>query len=143
MRRNRLAPALLVFLLALMSGCRGSTDPNPLVGTWLPSTFLVTPAGQGQKNVLTAGGTLGVNIVQIDSTFLATGTVLLPASVTGGAAFTASLAGPATESGSTVRFVTTADSFVRDLVFTLVENRLEAVNQVVAGTTYEIVLTRQ
>jgi hypothetical protein len=143
MRRNRLVPALLVLLLGMMSGCHRSTAPNPLVGTWLASTFLVTPAGQGQKNVLTAGGTLGVNIVQVDSIFITTGTVILPSSVTGGAAFTASLAGTASESGSTVRFATTADSFVRDLVFTLDENRLEAVNQGVGGATYEIILTRQ
>ena len=112
-------------------------------GTWLASTFLVTPAGQGQKNVLTDGGTLGVNIVQVDSTFITAGTVLLPASVTGAAELKASLAGTATESGSTVHFITPNGSFVRDLIFTLVENRLEAVNQVVAGTVYNVILTRQ
>jgi hypothetical protein len=32
---------------------------------------------------------------------------------------------------------------VQNLAFTLVENRLEAVNQVVAGTNYNIILTRQ
>jgi hypothetical protein len=142
MRPNRLVPALLVLGLAV-GACRGSTDPHPLTGTWLATTFLVTPAGQGQKNVLTAGGTLGVNIVPIDSTFLTTGTVILPASVTGATPLTASLAGTAVEFGSTVRFATTTDSFVKDLAFTLVENRLEAVDQVVAGTNYNIVLTRQ
>ena len=143
MRPNRLVPAFLIFLLATAGACHGTTAPNPLVGTWLPTTFLVTPAGQGQKNVLTAGGTLGINIVQVDSTFITAGTVLLPASVTGAAPFTASLAGTATELASIVHFAPTADSFVRNLIFTLVENRLEAVNQVVAGTRYDIVLTRQ
>ena len=42
-----------------------------------------------------------------------------------------------------VRFLQPADSFVRDLVFTLVSNRLEAVNQTVADTVYTIVLTKQ
>jgi hypothetical protein len=143
MRPNRLVSALLALVLAAVGACRGSTDPHPLTGTWLATTFQVTPAGQGQKNVLAAGGTLGVNIVPIDSTFLTTGTVILPASVTGAAPFTASLAGTAVEFGNTVRFATAADSFMKDLAFTLVENRLEAVNQVVAGTNYNIVLTRQ
>jgi hypothetical protein len=143
MRTNRLLAAFLGLLLATASACRGSTDPDPLVGTWLASTFRVTPAGQGQKDVLAAGGTLGVNIVNVDSLFITTGTVLLPASVTGSAPFSASLAGTAVRANNTVRFGAVADSFVRDLVFTLVENRLEAVNQVVAGTNYNVILTRQ
>ena len=143
MRPSRLVPALLALTFAATSGCRGATQPDPLVGTWLATTFRVTPTGQGEKDVLGAGGTLGLNIVPVDSTFLATGTVILPASVTGGAALIASLAGPAVRTGNTVRLTPTADSFVRDLVFTLVENRLEAVNQVVGGTRYDVILTRQ
>jgi hypothetical protein len=143
MRPNRLVPAFLALLLLATSACRGATDPDPLVGTWLATTFQVTPTGQGQKSVLAAGGTLGLNIAKTDSTFVTTGTVILPASVTGGATFTASLAGPAVRTNTIVRFTPTADSFVRDLIFTLVENRLEAMNQVVAGTKYDIILTRQ
>jgi hypothetical protein len=143
MRPNRVVPALLALVLAAAGACRGATAPDPLTGTWLASTFQVTPAGQGQKNVLLAGGSLGVNIVPIDSTFLTTGTVIIPPGVTGATPFAASLDGTAVEFGSTVRFATTADSFVQDLAFTLVENRLEAVNQVVAGTSYNIILTRQ
>ena len=142
MRPNRLVAALLALLL-IIGACRGSTAPDPLVGTWLATTFRVTPAGQGEKDVLAAGGTLGLNIANVDSTFITTGTVILPASITGSAPFTASLAGPAVRTNTTVRFAPVADSFVRDLVFTLVENRLEAVNQVVAGTSYNVILTRQ
>jgi hypothetical protein len=143
MRLDRLVPALLVLLLATTSACRGPTEPAPLVGTWLATTFRVTPPGEGQKDVLAAGGTLGLNIAQLDSTFLTTGTVILPASVTGTVPLDASLAGPAVQTGNTVRFVPTADSFMRDLRFTLVENRLEAVNEVAAGANYNIILTRQ
>jgi hypothetical protein len=143
MRSSRLIAAFLAFLLATTSACRGSTAPDPLVGTWLATTFRMTSAGQGEKDVLAAGGTLGLNIASVDSTFITTGTVILPASVTGSAPFNASLAGPAVRANSMVRFVPVADSFMRDLVFTLVENRLEAVNQIVAGTSYNIILTRQ
>jgi hypothetical protein len=143
MRRNRVVPAFLAFLLATTAACRGTTAPNPLVGTWLATTFQITPAGQGQNNVLTAGGTLGVNIVQVDSSFVTAGTVILPPNVTGAAPITASLAGTAVESGNVVQFAPTADSFLRGLTFRLIENRLEAVNQVVSGTNYNIILTRQ
>jgi hypothetical protein len=139
MRPKRLASTLLV-LLAMASGCRGATAPDPLVGTWLATTFRVAPPGQGQQDVLSAGGTLGLNVA---TNFVTAGTVIVPASVTGSTTFTASLEGRAVEIGNSVRFAANADSFVRDLVFTLVENRLEAVNQVVAGTTYHLILTRQ
>lgn len=143
MRPNRVAYALLPLLLITFGACHGSTAPDPLAGTWLASTFQITPSGQGRKDVLVAGGTLGVNIVPIDSTFLSTGTAIIPGSVTGGLPTQVNLGGTVVEFGNTVRFATTTPSFVQDLAFTLVENRLEAVNQVVAGTIYNIVLTRQ
>jgi hypothetical protein len=130
----------LALLLAAPSGCRRATDPDPLVGTWLATTFQVTPSGQGMINALTSGGTLGLNIA---NNFVVTGTLILPPAVTGGAPSTASLAGTAVRTGNSVQFTQSADTFVRNLTFTLVENRLEAANQVVAGTTYDIVLTRQ
>src|SRR3982751_5231487 len=106
MRRNRVAPAFLALLLVTASACRGSTAPNPLVGTWLAASFKVAPAGQPQRDVLVAGGALGFNIVPIDSTFLTTGTVIIPASVTDSLPYSASLSGTAVEFGSTVRFAT-------------------------------------
>ena len=142
MRSTRLLRALsaLVLLLAAPSGCRRATDPDPLVGTWLATTFQVAPSGQGVINALTSGGTLGLNIA---NNFVVTGTLILPPAVTGGAPLTASLAGTAVRTGNSVQFTQSADTFVRNLTFTLVDNRLEAANQVVAGTTYDIVLTRQ
>jgi hypothetical protein len=141
MRSTRLLRALLALvLLAAPGGCRGATDPDPLVGTFLATTFQVTPSGQGMINVLTSGGTLGFNVA---NNFVVTGTLILPAAVTGGAPFTASMAGTAVRTGTSVQLTQSADTFVRNLTFTLVENRLEAVNQVVAGTTYNIILTRQ
>jgi hypothetical protein len=139
MRSNRLIAAFFALLLVATSACSGSTDLDPLEGTWLATTFRITPTGQGQKDVLAAGGTLGVNVAH---NFVTAGTVIIPAAVTG-VPVTASLAGAAVKTGNTVRFAANADSFMRDLIFTLVENRLEAVNQVVAGTNYNIILTRQ
>ena len=141
MRPSPITRVLLVVVLLLgASACRRATDPDPLVGTYLATTFRVTPSGQGVLNVLALGGTLGLNVA---NNYVTSGTLIVPASVNGGSTFTASLAGTATRTGSSVRFTQSADTFVRDLTFTLAENRLEAVDQVVGGTTYNIILTRQ
>ena len=142
MRLDRVMPALLGLLLMTANGCHSATAPDPLVGTWLATTFRVVPPGRAQQDVLAAGGTLGVNVAN-SAAFITAGTVILPPAVTGGATYNASLAGTAVKTGNTVQIATTADTFVRDLIFTLNENRLEALNEVVGGTTYDIVLTRQ
>lgn len=131
---------LAVVLLLCASACRRATDPDPLVGTYLATTFQVTPSGQGVLNVLALGGTLGLNVA---NNYVTSGTLIIPASVNGGSTFTANLGGTAARTGSSVRFTQSADTFVRDLTFTLAENRLEAVDQVVGGTRYNIILTRQ
>ena len=141
MRPSPITRVLLAVVVLLgASACHRATDPDPLVGTYLATTFLVTPSGQGVLNVLALGGTLGLNVA---NNYVTSGTLIVPASVNGGSTFTASLAGTATRTGSSVRFTQSADIFVRDLTFTLAENRLEAVDQVVGGTRYNIILTRQ
>ena len=131
---------VLACCLLVAGACRGTTDPDPIVGTFLATTFQSAVTGQGAVNVLAQGGTLGVNVA---NNFVTAGTLIVPAAVNGGVTFTASLAGTAVRTDSTVRFNLPADSFVRDLTFTLTANRLEARNQTVGGTTYDIVLTRQ
>ncbi|MEO7711621.1 MAG: hypothetical protein ABIV10_01730 [Gemmatimonadaceae bacterium] len=131
---------LLTSFLLVAGACRGATNPDPLVGTFLATTFESAALGQGAVNVLAQGGTLGVNVA---NNFVTVGTLIVPAVVNGGVTFTASLAGTVVRTDSTVRFNLPADSFVRDLTFTLTRNRLEARNQSVSGTTYDIVLTRQ
>ena len=147
MRPILLARAVLAVCLLVGAGaCRRPTDVDPVVGTYLATTFQVTPAGQSAINVLTQGGTLGLNLASnptVANSYIVAGTVVLPAAVTGGAPLTASLAGTAVSASSVVRFTQAADTFVRNLTFTLVDNRLEATNQTVAGTTYTLVLTRQ
>lgn len=127
-------------LLLTAGACRRIAEPDPIVGTFLASTFTITPSGQGPKNVLALGGTLGINVA---NNLVTAGTLVLPPTVTGGATYTAVLAGAADTTGAAVRFVPAGGSFVRDLTFTLVENRLEALNQTVAGTRYDLILTRQ
>jgi hypothetical protein len=142
MRPPRLARLLLGAYVVIATGaCRRIADPDPLVGTFLATTFRVTPAGQSEVNVLAQGGTLGVNVA---NNFVTAGTLIVPASLNGGGAtFTASMAGSAVRTESTVRLTQSADTFVRNLTFTLSEDALEAIDQTVGGATYRIVLTRQ
>lgn len=133
---------LVATLLATGGACGGGTDPDPLAGTYLATTFEVTSAGS-TRNVLAEGGTLGINVATTTSSgYVTVGTLIIPPAG-GGDAFMAHLAGTATLSGNTVRFAQAADTFVRDLTFTLVENRLEARSQTLGTATYDIVLARQ
>jgi hypothetical protein len=127
-------------LLATAGACGSTTEPDPLVGTYLATTFQISQPGQSTANVLAAGGSLGLNVA---NNYVTTGTLIVPASLAGGTTFTASMAGIATKTGATVIFSQSADSFVRDLTFTLVESRLEARSQTLGSTTYDIVLSRQ
>jgi hypothetical protein len=131
---------LAATLLLGVAGCHNSSEPDPLIGTYLATTLTIQPSGLGVRNALALGGTLGINIA---NNYETAGTLVLPPAATGGGAILADMAGVADTAGAFVRFVQPADSFVRDLQFTLVENRLEARNQVVAGTAYDVVLTRQ
>jgi hypothetical protein len=142
MNLTRLVRTVALVLLALIvaGACRNPADPDPLVGTFFATTFTVTSPGQAPVNVLSAGGSLGLNVA---NNYVVTGTLIIPPSLNGGTTFTASMAGTLDTAGTGIRFVQPADTFVRDLTFTLVENRLEAVNQTVGGTTYELILTRQ
>lgn len=140
--RPTLRPRILLAacLLVAASACRSPAEPDPVIGTWLATTFHMAPSGQAPVNVLAGGGALGLNVA---NNFVTTGTLIIPPALNGGTTITASLAGTAVRTESAVRFTQPADTFMRDLTFALVENRLEARNQVVAGTTYDIVLTRQ
>jgi hypothetical protein len=139
---TRLARALALVLLSLLvaGACRNPEDPDPLVGTYFATTFTMSTPGQAAVNVLSAGGSVGLNVA---NNYVVTGTMIIPASVNGGATRIVSMNGMLDTAGTGIHFVQAADSFVRDLTFTLVENRLEAVNQTVDGTTYELILTRQ
>ena len=131
---------LAVALLLGVAACGSTENEDPLVGTFLATTLTIQPAGLGARNALALGGSLGINIA---NNYETVGTLVLPPAATGGAAVVTSMAGVADTAGTFVRFVMPADSFVRDLEFTQIENRLEARDQLVGDTRYDVVLTRQ
>ena len=141
MRSRSIYSALLVASSAL--GCGGLDtvgNSNLLSGTYLATIFLVTPTGQAQSDVLAAGGSLSITIDESGNT---TGSLNIPGTVTGGAAFTASMAGTATVTGLTVEFNQAADSFVRDLTWARIGPDLSVANQVAGSASFTITLTHQ
>ena len=136
-----LALLLLTLSSAASSGCGSDTpsQPSALAGTYTATVFRVTPTGQATIDVLAQGGSLSITIAS-DNT--ASGTLSLPASIAG-APFSASMTGTVVQTGNTVRFEQTADTFVRDLTFTIVGNTLQATNQVAGVGSFTITLTRQ
>jgi hypothetical protein len=133
-------PLALLVALLVVGACGNPEEPDPLVGTYYATTFTVSAPGQGNVNVLAVGGSLGLNVA---TNYIVTGTLIIPPVLNGGTTLTESMGGVLDTAGTFVRFVQPADTFVRQLSFTFVENRLEAVNQTVDGKTYELILTRQ
>lgn len=134
------------FALAALSVATACTigdtlgSSNFLTGSYAASIFVVTPTGQAPLNVLAAGGTLSITITSSGAT---SGSLNVPASVTGGSAFTASMAGTATITTLTVQFSQDADTFVRDLVWSRVGSELRVVDQVAGNSSFTITLTHQ
>lgn len=139
--RGVLARAALLALAATAACSSTPVAPTPasLAGNYSATVFRVTPPGQPQVDALAAGGSITIAIASGGTT---TGTLFLPASVTGGSAFTASMAGSITVAGSSVQFVQSADSFIRNLTFTVSGTTLTVTNGVAAGASYTITLTR-
>jgi hypothetical protein len=141
-RRALLAPAFI----ALFAGCAVTDNltghVSAVAGTYSALVFQVTPAGKAPIDVLAQGGAL---TIAIDNDNSATGTLDLPASATGGAAFSANMKGTALVAGDgTLHFQQDADTFVRNLKWTVGAGaqQLSVSNQVVSGTTYTIMMIR-
>ncbi len=140
--RSLTRAAVTFFAAATVAACGsdGPTEGPTLAGAYQATTFRVTPTGQSTIDALSQGGALSIVIAANNTT---TGTLTLPASVTGAAPLTASMAGTAVRTGGNVDFAQSADSFVRDLTWTLGTNTLSVTDQTVGGARFTIVLTRQ
>ena len=109
-----------VFISALaFVACGGSegdnTGPLALAGTYNATEFTTTGTS-GQTNELAAGSTLNITLNSNGST---TGHLHL-AATSGHPALDRDMAGTWTQSGMTVNFDQSADTFVRDLPFAVV-----------------------
>lgn len=128
----------LLAALAIGTGC-DSTDPNPLAGTFVATSFVATETGEAPMDILALGGELTISIAQNNST---TGILTIPGDLTGGSDLSFSMNGTATRTGNTVTFDQEEDTFVRDLDWTFSGNTLNA-SQSFVGVSLAITLTRQ
>lgn len=137
----RRIPATLA-IASMLSACGGDTptETNVLAGSYRATTFRVTPSGQAATDVLAQSGSLTITIGTDNAT---SGSLVLPASVTGGTALTENMAGTAVRTGNAVQFQQAADTFVRDLTWTVSGNALTVADQAVGSARFTITLARQ
>jgi hypothetical protein len=131
-----------VAFCALAYGCSSDspTQVTQFGGRYEATSLQVTPSGQASIDVLRQGGTLTIVVATDNAT---SGSLALPPSVTGSGALVVDMVGRATQTESTVRFSQAADTFVRDLTWTVGSASLEVSNQLVNGVRYSIVLMRR
>ncbi len=137
---RRISTTLAVASVLAACGSDTPTQANTLAGSYRATTFRVTPTGQSAMDILAQNGTFTITVGADNAT---TGSLFLPASVTGGAALTASMAGTAVRTGSSIQFQQLADTFVRDLVWTVSGNALTVVDQEAGSARFTITLARQ
>jgi len=135
MRRQLLWFSLLSAVAA--GGC--ITEPSEVSGTWVATVFSVTPSGEAPIDLLAAGASLTITI---DAENMTTGSLEIPAGVGGPEVFSASMAGTAIVTETTVRFLQGADSFVPDLVWSRGALTLTVTNQSLGGDAWTITLTK-
>ena len=117
-----------------------STGPTiPLAGTYIATTFVVTETGQAPVDVLAAGGSMAITITENNTT---SGSLVIPAALTGSSDFLIDLTGTVNRNGNAVQFDQTGDSFVRDATWALQGNTL-ATHFLSSAVSVDVVLTRQ
>src|SRR6266550_529514 len=117
----RISPILLVAAAMIACGGSDSTSPNGTVaGSYTATQFVTTgtTGNSGQTNQIQLGSTLAINLATNGTT---TGHLHLAAQG-GNPALDYDMAGTWAQTGSTVNFSQTADTFVRDIPFTVVAN---------------------
>ena len=131
----RYTSAALLVTIALLGCYDGPTGPEPLSGTWVATTMRMTPAGGETIDALANGASLTITF---GSGYTMTGTLSMPDEDV-----TASMNGTYLRRRNILEFVQTADTFVRDLTWSLAATTLTASDQTVDDVEFEVVLTRQ
>ncbi|MGD2136321.1 MAG: hypothetical protein PVF27_09175 [Gemmatimonadales bacterium] len=135
--RSPLTHVLLASAIAVLGACSDALSPESLAGTYVATTFTVS--GEVSGDVLAEGGNLTITLNADRTT---TGNLLIPASLAYGEDFTASMVGTFTIIEETLTFAQDADTFIRDLFWTVNESQLRSTGTF-SGVTITIVLSRQ
>jgi len=114
---RRLSPVTLPLLAALVLANCGDDPVQPVAarGAYTATTFTGTSNG-ATVDVLAAGGSLTIVLTPQGTT---TGRLFIPGAVTGEGDFDLDLTGTYTQNDGIVEFSHTADTFVRDMPFTV------------------------
>jgi hypothetical protein len=133
--------ALTSALMAL-GACRSdfTSGPDSLVGTYIAPHIFVTPIGGAPMDLVANGATLKIAIAEDNTT---SGTLFIPSGVTGGAPLQASMVGAVVRTGDVVTFQQTADTFVRDLRWTVYSQTLVVDTQAVDRVIFSVTLERR
>ena len=137
--RGSLGTTFFALSLSLAVGCSDPLTPESIAGAYAASTFALS--GGVTEDVLAAGGSLTITFSAGGTT---SGTLFVPAasSGSGGVDFTADMAGTFTLEGDSITLTQAADSFVRDLTWTVDGNRISGTGTF-SGVTITVVLSRQ
>ena len=144
MRHSIKRASAIVAVCATVAACGGdSTSPTPsstVAGSYTATEF-VTTGGSGQRNELLAGSSLDI---QLNADGTTTGHLHVAASGST-PAFDADMAGTWAQTGNVIRFSQSADTFVRNMNFTLDSNGsrwLLIGDQGFSGTRIQVTLTQ-
>lgn len=136
MRSNRARSCLITSLAMAGIGC-GMAEPESMATLDYEATSWVL-SGAINVDALAEGAMLSLILRQGPRV---TGTLFMPASVTGGADLTADMAGNWTKSGDTIRFSQVSQTFVSEVPWILTPEMLTTADSV-DGSFYEVELTR-
>jgi hypothetical protein len=133
---------LLGALLGAAACASDSTSPASVEGNYGAIIFVTTPTGGSARNELQAGSTLTINLNSNGTT-----SGHLHAAANGATpVFDADMAGTWSVSGDVVTFTQAADTFVRDMAFTIQRIGGNVVvlvgDQVFSGTRINLTLAR-
>jgi len=142
MRQSVIRASAIIATVAAMTACGSdSTAPSDSVAGSYAATTFVTTGGSGQTNQLVAGSTLAM---VLNSNGTTTGHLHLVASGNN-PALDADMAGTWLRTGTTVTFTQAADTFVRNMNFTLFSTgtKWELIgDQSFSGTRIQLTLTQ-
>jgi hypothetical protein len=138
MRLQRLSTTFLCALVLSLAACgdKGVTSPSDLAGTYI-ATQLTTTTGGVTTNQLAAGASVTLVLAADGRT---TGRLFVPASTS--PAVDQSLTGTWSIVNNDIDLNSTADTFLRDMLFRVSGNTLVG-DQTFGATRIQIVLTKQ
>jgi hypothetical protein len=133
--------AIMPVVAVLIWSCGGETGTSTnegIAGTYVATTFQAATTDV-TVDLLAAGASLTLTLTPAGAV---SGTLNVP-DTQFGPGVSASMTGTYTRTGTTVRFTQSADTFVRDLSWTVQGNTLVASGNAGGGVSVTIVLTKQ